>query len=389
MSWTTPEDIQAQLERYWARGRILSEGPALFPLRIPLKGPKSEQLASEFGPVQDWITRLRAGAGLYRLEFRTVRHRVIGSNELPVRIWVESYDDALQMIGRTQDGLRFERICEMTRTRCPLLLDWLKRKPLRGLEFAGEWKSILDVVQWVQRHPRSGLYIREVDFPGVHTKFIEQHKKVLSELLELALPEEAKDASARGSSLFERRFGFREKSARVRFRFLDHSQQLPEGLSDLSLVQEEFARFVPGLRRVFITENEISYLAFPNVPDSLVIFGSGFSIESLKDAQWLQERPIHYWGDIDTHGFAILDQLRQHFPHVQSIMMDRQTFLAHRDYWVQEKKPTQRQLHHLGQEELELYQDLCHNRLGQQLRLEQELVRFPWVYQYLSPLAST
>ena len=80
--------------------------------------------------------------------------------------------------------------------------------------------------------------------------------------------------------------------------------------NDLSVTTETFARLDPGITRVFITENEINFLAFPRVADSLVIFGAGYGFEMLDAARWLQERTLHYWGDIDTHGFAILDQLR-------------------------------------------------------------------------------
>lgn len=43
------------------------------------------------------------------------------------------------------------------------------------------------------------------------------------------------------------------------------------------------------------------------------------------------------WGDIDTHGFAILDRLRRHFPQVRSMLMDRATLLAHEGQWVTEQ----------------------------------------------------
>ena len=36
-----------------------------------------------------------------------------------------------------------------------------------------------------------------------------------------------------------------------------------------------------------------------------------------------------YWGDLDTHGFAILNRLRECFPHARSMLMDRATLLAH------------------------------------------------------------
>ena len=60
----------------------------------------------------------------------------------------------------------------------------------------------------------------------------------------------------------------------------------------------------------------------------MVIFGAGYGFEMLNHARWLASRRIHYWGDIDTHGFAILDQLRRRFEHVESFLMDRETLLA-------------------------------------------------------------
>ena len=63
-------------------------------------------------------------------------------------------------------------------------------------------------------------------------------------------------------------------------------------------------------RRVFITENETNFLAFPPAADAMVVFGAGYGWEALARASWLHRCQLHYWGDIDTHGFAILDQLR-------------------------------------------------------------------------------
>ena len=50
---------------------------------------------------------------------------------------------------------------------------------------------------------------------------------------------------------------------------------------------------------MFITENEINFLAFPAVADSLIIFGAGYGFETLVEAAWLARCRIHYWGDID------------------------------------------------------------------------------------------
>ena len=116
----------------------------------------------------------------------------------------------------------------------------------------------------------------------------------------------------------------------------------------------------------------------------MVLFGAGYGFDMLAEAAWLRERTIHYWGDLDTHGFAILNQLRAHFPQVVSFLMDRQTLLAHRDHWGVEPRPETRELRWLTSEEADLYDDLRRNRLGDRVRLEQEKIGFDRVREALA-----
>jgi hypothetical protein len=129
-------------------------------------------------------------------------------------------------------------------------------------------------------------------------------------------------------------------------------------------------------RRIFITENEVNGLAFPDVAQAMVVFGLGYGLELLSSAAWMQDREIYYWGDIDTHGFAMLDRLRAIFPAARSLLMDRGTLLAHRALWVREDTPSRGPLIRLESEERELFEDLVQNRLGDRIRLEQERVSF-------------
>ncbi len=394
MTWTTPDDIRGRVQREWEKGRLLAAmatGEPLFPLRIPLRGPSSTELRDRFAEVQEWIGLLRSAARGgqrpgFRLEMRKIEHRVIGGNEVPAEIWIDSLDDALTLIGRSREAARYRVLLATTRERCPSVLPWLAKRPLRAVELAADWPRLLDIVEWLQANPRPGIYLRQIDLPGVHSKFIEQYKGTLSELFDLALPAETINSEARGIGLFERRYGFREKPATVRFRLLDASPALPQGLSDLSLIDAEFARFDPGVSRVFITENEIDFLAFPHLPDSLVIFGAGYGFDALGQARWLHDKSIYYWGDIDTHGFAILDQLRAHFPEAGSLLMDHDTLIAHREHWIEEASPTNRTLSRLTPAETALYDDLRSNRLGNSVRLEQEKIGFQRLLDALNEL---
>jgi hypothetical protein len=137
---------------------------------------------------------------------------------------------------------------------------------------------------------------------------------------------------------------------------------------------------------LFVVENEITYLAFPRVANALVVFGSGFGLASLRPLPWLVGKEIVYWGDIDTHGFDILNRLRSRFDSVRSILMDEATLLAHRGQWVAEPSPTNRPLPNLTEAEAALYGDLVEDRFGPTIRLEQERVRPSLLERELGPL---
>lgn len=390
MNWTRPADLRAQVQRLWDRGELLASlvtGESPFPKRLVLRGPTSAEMADRFDEVRAWIGEIRAVPHC-RVEMREFRHRMFGANAVPEEAWIDTVEDALALIGKRRDAARFAALIDVTRQRQPHTLGWLAKRPLRALELVDEWGRLLEIVAWLENHPRPGVYLRQVDIPGVHSKFIEAHRGVLIELLDSVLSPEAIDPSATGVSRFAKRYGFRDKPARIRFRVLDPDHALLPGgpIQDITLDAENFARLDGNVSRVFVTENEINFLAFPQVKDSLVIFGAGYGFEMLRKAEWLARCRIHYWGDIDTHGFAILDQLRSQFEHVESFLMDRSTLLVFESQWGEEEKQTLRDLPRLNPEEMALYDDLRDNRIRRNLRLEQERIGFGWVESALSAL---
>ena len=390
MTWTGPKELKAQLARLWERGEFLRDavtGNTRFPLRLSLKSPSSADITDSFDAVRAWAAQL-AATGSLRLEWQEVRHRVQGAQKLPASAWVETMEDALSWLGKRREWDRFSAQITATRQTHPALLPWLERRPLQALELSAEWPRLLAVVVWLVEHPRPGIYLRQVDLPGVHSKFIEAHRGVLAELLDLALPVDAVDVSKTGVSQFAGRYGFLDKPTRIRFRVLDPAIQAAPGsvCPDVTLDAESFSRLELAVRRVFITENETNFLAFPQVRDAIVIFGAGYGWDALARSHWLNNCSIYYWGDIDTHGFGILDQLRGHFDHVDSFLMDRETLDAHAAVWGSEDKPLLVDLHRLTPEETVLYDDLRDNRIRAGLRLEQEHIGFHWLSNRLQEL---
>lgn len=384
MSWTTPADLRNRLQRAWERGewlRGLVHGTDdAFPLRLSLKGPSSAELAERFDTVRTWIAELTAASRL-RFEWREINHRVLGMQRVPQAAWVNTLDDALALVGKRREAAHFTRLLEITRERQPQLVEWLAHRPLQALELANDWERLLAIVDWMQAHPRPGLYLRQAEIASVDTKFIETRRGVLTQWLDLVLPPEAIDSNRIGATQFAARYGFRDKPPRIRFRVLDERLDVLPGVGrpDIALDADSFARLALPCRHVFITENETNFLAFPEFPQSIVLFGAGYGWEGLEPARWLMDCALHYWGDIDTHGFAILDQLRGRLPHVRSFLMDRATLIAHEAFWGEEGGQVTRDLPRLTANERELFDDLRDNRIRRGLRLEQERVGFGWI----------
>lgn len=380
MKWTSQADLTQQLLRLWQRGdllRPLVTEEAWEPRRLILKGPDTVQLSENFDRVRTWVAQLSAVDGI-RIQWREVNHRVVGPQRLPTSIWVDSLEEAIALIGKEGEAQHFKVLLELTRQRQPLLVDWLRGQPLQAIALERHWAGLLDVVTWMAEHPRPGIYLRQVDIPGIRSKFIEGHKAVLSELFDQVLPEQAIARQYKGVTQFSVRYGFLDKPTGIRFRVLDERLGVMPGptLPDVTLDSASFAQLNIAVRRIFVTENETNFLAFPRVPGSIVVFGKGYGWEALGQASWLSSCMIYYWGDIDTHGFAILDQLRRRFGHVESLLMDRSTLDAHAQFWGQEDRQVVHDLPYLTSEERSVFNELRDNRLGGGVRLEQEHVGY-------------
>jgi hypothetical protein len=374
--WTSLADIRAQLRRHWDRGAVLAEvagSPSMFPYRVRLSRPTTADLSARFDDVRAWVRGLHGIAGV-RIVSSVRGTRSIGRNEVPGEVWVDDLGSAAALLGETAAVRRFGQLVELTVQREPDLVRWLAAHPIEALAVADGWPRLLTVVDWIRTHPRPGIYVRQVDIAGVDTKFIERHARILTGLLDTVLPT---DTIVADEARFEARYGFRTAPATVRLRALDPALAVVAGAGDrpATVTVHDFARLT-GVERLFITENHVNFLAFPLAARSIVVFGEGFDVAKVAAAPWVAHVPVHYWGDIDTHGFAILDLLRSTLPHVRSLLMDHATLHAHESQWGVEPVQVRRDLANLTRAERDLYDDLRDNRIRANLRLEQELTRY-------------
>lgn len=370
--WTSPEDIAAKVRRRWDDGTLLrayATTEDFETIEVSVRAPKASQIGDDLGAVRDWIARLDVGRRddrRYALKWKEIGGRRVGRNRLPDRAIVTSFDQAWALLGVTASVRQFDEVLTMTEP-YPAVQSWVLANAHRALELGQDMGGLLAAYRWLDDHRHSGSYLREISAPGIDTKFAERHRSALAAMLGVS----------RTPSGFLAGLGLKAKPELVRMRPSD-SIGLAVPITELAVRSTELAGLNLEPRIAIIVENEVTYLSVDVPGDGIVLWGRGFDVDQAGRIPWLAGVRVLYWGDIDTHGFAILDRLLAWLPQTESVLMDRQTLLTHRDRWVSEDRPAKSSLRRLGVVEHDLYSDLVSDVLGERVRLEQERVDWEW-----------
>jgi hypothetical protein len=259
---------------------------------------------------------------------------------------------------------RCDEVLQLTAVE-PVVRAWVAAHPLKAVSLHAEWPQLLSAYRWLDDHRESGRYLREITAPGVDTKLVERHRGVLAALLGVST----------SSTAFLLELGLTARPELLRLRA--HPGTFGS-LSDVTARVDELRAATISVRSAVIVENEITFLSTPVPCDGVVLWGKGFEVDRSGSLPWLRSADVHYWGDLDTHGFAILNQLRAWLPQTHSFLMDRPTLLEHRERWGHESTPTRARLDRLSSDEAAVYDDLVSDRLGDRVRLEQERIDWAW-----------
>lgn len=375
--WTSSRDIAAWVRRRWKDGTLLRTyglGDEFPTIEVPIRGPRPSEIGDDLESVRRWIAALEAGSrggNQYTLEWTKVGGRTIGRNDIPTRATVSAFDQAWALLGVTSDARTFRTLVGGAEDLA--VRTWILDYPHRALALSDEMPTLIRAYRWLDEHRGSGLYLRQISAPGVDTKFAERHRAVLASML-----------SVRSSSTgFANDLGLRTKPDFVRLR-VGTGLGLPTPLQEIAVPAEDLAGMELNPQRALVIENEITYLSVDVPERGVVVWGKGFDVDQVGRLPWLGNTDVAYWGDIDTHGFAILHRLRAWLPQTTSVLMDLETLLAHRDRWVSEDRPATSDLTRLTPEELDLYTALVTDSLGMRVRLEQERIDWEWVQARLA-----
>ena len=293
----TAVEIRKKTERkYVDYLRSVVAGSEFEPIVIPCDKKASASMDEYQRELTDIRSQSKEVKGFgYTIEWKTVKTKALGEQDLPERVLFESASDIERFLQKCGEVSQFRKDVAMLLDEFPQLRSWVERYPLKVVENASFWSDLLKVLRYFVANPCPRLYIRELPIE-VHTKFIERNKGVLRELLDIVIVEHV----CSDEKVFEKRFGLRYDESWVRIRVLEASiaNEYFSGVDDLTMPQSQFCALSLPVQKVFVVENKINFLTFPKLAGSLLIWGHGFTIGILKSVPFMRHASLYYWGDM-------------------------------------------------------------------------------------------
>jgi len=350
------------------------EGGGTWPLRVALGLPTEAEAVANIAGVRAWAHAWSGWNESGRVLWEERHWDRLGIQRLPATLELSSPADVASAIGASKRWSRAAERYRIMRESWPAFSQsgvLAKKFDMLADYFGEDFERLLALLRWLETNPTSGLYLRQLPVPGLDTKWTESRTGAITDLVRTL-------RSGPPESDFFALCGLKVPPYRLRIRVLcPRLRKAFGGLCDIEGPLKEFAALEMNPQAALIVENLATGLALPDLPGTIAIMKLGNAVDVLASVPWLRSAAIHYWGDIDTHGFAILSRARSVLPGLKSLLMDSETLLAHRPLWVHEtEQHPDAAPEHLLPSERSVFDGLRSNAWGERVRLEQE--RLPW-----------
>lgn len=345
---------------------------------VALKPPTEKEALEDVSAVRKWVSSWRNDPLTTSVHWGERDWKSIGKQEIPLRLFLPDITTIAQSASQAED---WEQLAARTTVLAERWSDsWRHSKaastPPDSIAIRqaikkcasryqvlseDDWMRLLATLDWLMDNPEISLFVRQLPIRGIDSKWLETHKSALEPFY----------AAMTGST----GFAFKQRGKQIQVRFLDETIA-PGGLHTFAATPEELNTLTARPHLTLVVENLTTLYCLPDLPHTVAFHGGGYAVDALSGIAWLLSIPILYWGDLDSNGFAILDRLRHHHPHVVSLMMDPETLRLHEELCVVEASPHRGRLECLTSAEQGALDMLLSGE--EALRIEQE--RIAWDY---------
>lgn len=372
-----PEEVRAHLlRRYSSQQKAWLLGEGTWPISIPLGVPMERDAVIDPTGVRSWVEAWSAWPSAGAVLWVSRQWGRLGTQQLPASLALTTPREVARALG---DAERWGMLEERYRS---LVGRWPRLRGhavvTRNFGVLGDYSDedflrFTSMLAWLEAHPASGLFPRQLPVEGLDTKWLGKRTGCIADFVR----------QLRGADLpgdFYDVCGLLRPPHRIRIRVLcPELRRTVGGLKDIEAPLVELGALTIAPRILLIVENLETGLALPDIPGVVAFMKLGNAVSTLAEVPWAHGCRGIYWGDLDTHGLAILNRARGVFPGLESLLMDENTLTAHRALCVEEPvQCTESDLPYLTDSERSVFEGLRAGRWGSQLRLEQE--RIPWQY---------
>lgn len=383
-----PKDLREfLLRRYNNQHKAWLLGEGKWPLSISLGLPTEKDVSSDASGVRRWVDAWVTWSGPGKVSWVSRQWARLGTQQLPATLELATPLDAASVLGQGRSWEIVEQRYQFLLERWPQLAG----QPVVGRYFSvlsdysdQDFLRLMAMLDWLEKNPASGLAPRQLPVVGLDTKWLEKRTGLITDILKSIRGDDA-------AGDFHAICGLRRPAPRIRLRILcPKLRQQVGGLNDIEAPLLEVARLSMSPQHILIVENLETGVALPDMDGVVAFMRLGNAVSMLAELPWLQGCDITYWGDIDTHGYAILNRARSLFPNLVSVLMDQQTFVSYQDLWGEEDAQCpETTLPLLMEHESAVFHGLKEGRWGNRLRLEQERISWPVAIERLGKVLAS
>jgi hypothetical protein len=322
------EKAQNRYRSVW-RDALLGTDPGVY--TVALDPPSASAITARAGDVSAWLTRWRQWAAQHpdlTLRTRTIRTK-FGAQPIHTHLDIPGTAALADLNPSTASHwqrarARWDQLCYHQPKQA--VRPWLARiVDLDNYDFT----TLLAATTWFRAHPRSGLTVRSVPVPGMHTKWLARHRGMVLACLgtptdSSQFTESTGDADPVDIPTDDLdALGLRPLPREISIVLADPVLRAAVGgLRQISAPVDELARLQIHPDAVLIVENKEPALAWSDTTGLVVIHSLGNHLDVLSRLPWIRHDRCWYWGDLDRHGFTLLSRARIMVPQLASLLME-------------------------------------------------------------------